>query len=107
MKYKTEVLVMGEVVRTAETDCPKEAKRIYWQTADSFEFYTQVYIDGEPITMQKANKLSPLTTREFWTLVFYDPTGKFEPESDWDSPQEAADRVHWLNGGGKEREAKW
>lgn len=64
MKYKIEVLVMGEVVRTAETDCPKEAKRIYWQTADSFEFYTQVYIDGLPITMQKANKLFPLTPRE-------------------------------------------
>jgi len=29
---------------------------------------------------------------------FYDPKGKFQPESDWDSTDEAANRVHWLNG---------
>lgn len=64
MKYKIEVLVMGEVARTAETDCPKEAKRIYWQTADSYEFYTQLYINGQKITMAAANKLFPLSPRQ-------------------------------------------
>lgn len=34
-----------------------------------------------------------------WVAGFYDPTGKFIPESDWDSRKEAAERVHWLNGG--------
>lgn len=37
-----------------------------------------------------------------WTVGHYDPTGEFQPESDWSSSQEAADRVHWLNGGGRE-----
>lgn len=34
-----------------------------------------------------------------WTVGFYKPDGKFEPESDQTSPEEAANRVHWLNGG--------
>jgi len=33
-----------------------------------------------------------------WTVGFYDPKGKFQPESDWSSTDEAAARVHWLNG---------
>lgn len=35
-----------------------------------------------------------------WTVGFYDPSGKFQPESDWGSPEEAAKRVAYLNGGG-------
>jgi hypothetical protein len=34
-----------------------------------------------------------------WTVGFYSPDGKFEPESDHRSPAEAAARVHYLNGG--------
>jgi hypothetical protein len=34
-----------------------------------------------------------------WTVGFYQPDGKFKPESDHDTPQAAADRVHYLNGG--------
>jgi len=34
-----------------------------------------------------------------WTVGFYDPKGNWVPESDWNSPQQAADRVHYLNGG--------
>jgi hypothetical protein len=34
-----------------------------------------------------------------WTVGFYDPTGKFVPESDHPIAAEAAARVHWLNGG--------
>lgn len=34
-----------------------------------------------------------------WTCGFYDPEGKWKPESDHDSKQSAADRVHYLNGG--------
>jgi hypothetical protein len=33
-----------------------------------------------------------------WTVGFYDPTGKWFPESDWNTPEEAAERVHYLNG---------
>lgn len=34
-----------------------------------------------------------------WTVGFYLPNGKWEPESDWDNPEDAAARVHYLNGG--------
>jgi hypothetical protein len=33
-----------------------------------------------------------------WTVGFYRPDGKFEPESDHGSSEEAAKRVAWLNG---------
>ena len=33
-----------------------------------------------------------------WTTGFYDPSGKWQPESDHDSKEEAAQRVHYLNG---------
>jgi hypothetical protein len=33
-----------------------------------------------------------------WTVGFYDPIGKWHPESDWDSPEKAAERVAYLNG---------
>lgn len=33
-----------------------------------------------------------------WTVGFYDPQGKWEPESDHSSEDAAADRVRWLNG---------
>lgn len=34
-----------------------------------------------------------------WTVGFYDPAGKWQPESDHDSADEAAARVAALNGG--------
>jgi len=34
-----------------------------------------------------------------WTVGFYGPDGKWNAESDWDSEEKAAKRVHWLNGG--------
>lgn len=37
---------------------------------------------------------------ELWTVGFYDPSGEWHPESDHGSPQEAADRVAYLNGQG-------
>lgn len=36
-----------------------------------------------------------------WTVGFYRPDGKFEPESDHGSRDEAAARVAWLNGGSR------
>jgi hypothetical protein len=43
-----------------------------------------VYIKSEP---------------ELWTVGFYDPSGKWNADSDHDSREEAAKRVHYLNGG--------
>jgi hypothetical protein len=34
-----------------------------------------------------------------WTVGFYRPDGKWEPESDHSSSEDAAKRVAWLNGG--------
>jgi hypothetical protein len=42
-----------------------------------------VYINSEP---------------GLWTVGFYSPDGKWNPESDWGMPDKAADRVHYLNG---------
>ena len=37
-----------------------------------------------------------------WTVGFYKPDGTWEPESDHESSDEAAERVAWLNGGTKQ-----
>ena len=34
-----------------------------------------------------------------WTVGFYDLSGKWHPGSDHSSKEEAAKRVHYLNGG--------
>lgn len=39
------------------------------------------------------------TEPQLWTVGFYTPDGKWEPESDHSSDAEAAARVHYLNGG--------
>lgn len=44
------------------------------------------------------------TEPELWTVGFYKPDGSWEPESDHGSTDEAASRVHWLNGGHEDGE---
>lgn len=39
------------------------------------------------------------TESRLWTVGFYDPQGRWHSESDHSSPEEAARRVHYLNGG--------
>lgn len=39
------------------------------------------------------------TESNLWTVGYYDPDGKWCSESDHDSADEAAKRVHYLNGG--------
>ena len=34
-----------------------------------------------------------------YTVGFYGPDGRWEPESDWPTSEQAAARVHYLNGG--------
>jgi hypothetical protein len=38
-----------------------------------------------------------------YTVGFYKPDGRWEPESDHNSATEAAARVNWLNGGKGEK----
>jgi len=42
------------------------------------------------------------TEAYLWTVGFYDPSGKFQPESDHDNPEDAAKRTAWLNGAKRE-----
>jgi hypothetical protein len=35
-----------------------------------------------------------------WTVGFYSPDGQWHAESDHTTPDDAARRVRWLNGGG-------
>jgi hypothetical protein len=39
------------------------------------------------------------TEHNFWTVGFYSPDGKWHPDSDWESREQARERVHYLNGG--------
>jgi len=39
------------------------------------------------------------TENELWTVGFYSPNGKWNPESDHTTKNSAASRVHYLNGG--------
>jgi hypothetical protein len=39
------------------------------------------------------------TEKGLYTVGFYGPDGRFLPESDHDSVNSAAERVHYLNGG--------
>lgn len=39
------------------------------------------------------------TEPSLYTVGFYAPDGKWNPESDWNHSEEAAKRVAWLNGG--------
>jgi hypothetical protein len=41
-----------------------------------------------------------------WTVGFYTPDCKFNPESDWDNREDAAKRVHYLNGGNDNNKLK-
>ena len=36
-----------------------------------------------------------------WTVGFYTPGSEWVSESDYECRDDAAERVHWLNGGGK------
>ncbi|MGA2504211.1 MAG: hypothetical protein ABSG01_08995 [Anaerolineales bacterium] len=50
-----------------------------------------VYINSEP---------------GLFTVGFYSPDGRWHGDSDHDSRDKAATRVHWLNGGGDKNVAK-
>jgi hypothetical protein len=39
------------------------------------------------------------TERGLWTVGYYDLSGKWYAESDHDNAKDAAERVHYLNGG--------
>jgi hypothetical protein len=54
---------------------------------------------------QKENNMYVYIKSEpgLWTVGFYDPSGKWHPDSDHASTEDAANRVHYLNGGEPEK----
>ena len=44
-------------------------------------------------------KIQERPGRYLYVVGFYTPQGAWIPESDHDTKEAAADRVHWLNGG--------
>lgn len=42
------------------------------------------------------------TEPRLYTVGYYDPKGEWHPESDFDNAEDAAKRVHYLNGSPKE-----
>lgn len=47
----------------------------------------------------KRTEFSPYA---LWTVGYYEPDGTWQPESDHDTPESAAERVHYLNGDAQE-----
>jgi hypothetical protein len=47
------------------------------------------------------NRSEPSGSSAAFTVGFYDPNGKWQPESDHSTAQAAANRVAWLNGNGE------
>lgn len=45
------------------------------------------------------NYNEPTGSAASYTVGFYDPDGEWVPETDHGTVNEAASRVHWLNGG--------
>ena len=41
----------------------------------------------------------PTDNGQLFTVGFYDPRGNWVAESDWPTREQAAERVHYLNGG--------
>jgi hypothetical protein len=39
------------------------------------------------------------TEANVWTVGFYKPNRDWVSETDWPTKEQAAQRVHWLNGG--------
>jgi len=54
---------------------------------------TRVYKQTESTWVYKQ------TEEELWTVGYYDPSDRWQPVSDHASPEEAAKKVHYLNGG--------
>jgi len=50
---------------------------------------------------QQATWLYLKSEAQLWTVGFYDPSGKWHAESDHHSPNQAAARVNYLNGGSR------
>jgi len=54
--------------------------------------------------MASTNWVYVRSESQLWTVGFYSPDGEWHPDTDWDSKEEAAKRVHYLNGRSNEKE---
>lgn len=73
---------------------------ILWQEMMAKSFHPREWYegddDGPEVTLMWVYRR---TEPQLYTVGFYDPQGVWCPESDHDTREQAADRVHWLNGG--------
>ena len=61
--------------------------------------YKQSEREGEAIRDFFTGKIVSRMVGNLWAVGHYDPNGKFIPESDHESAEEAAKQCHYLNGG--------
>lgn len=54
---------------------------------------------GGPWVYQQSEAGDGVDSFPLYTVGYYDPTGRWEPESDHTTAEAAAARVHYLNGG--------
>lgn len=59
--------------------------------------YIQSEFAGRPIIVDELR--TTYYEHDLYTVGFYDPDGKWHPESDYNDKDQAAERVHYLNGG--------
>lgn len=58
-----------------------------------------VYLEGRLLEDGETVDINARSGTVVYAVGFFDPSGNFRYESDWDSPDSAAERVHYLNGG--------
>lgn len=75
--------VENQTERTAFVESAKKITKKGESEMDKQHTPTWVYLKSEP---------------QLWTVGFYAPDGEWEAESDHESPDDAAKRVHFLNG---------
>lgn len=85
-RYTDEALGCGPHLIPFDENLERKYKRWSEQTKSKNMY---IYIRSEP---------------GLYTVGFYDPSGKWQPESDHANKEEAAKRVHYLNGGKEELE---
>lgn len=56
-RYKIDIIVYQIVVQTLETDDFRKAQRFYQHHTCMGSCYPQVYVEGEPLNIRKADKL--------------------------------------------------
>lgn len=88
-------------IKTLEKPEIDDSEELLMSIATSVDFMKEAVKLLEGIIMTTAYVYLHSYTHGCYTVGFYDPSGKWQPESDWPTSEQAAQRVHYLNGGNK------